>query len=116
MTCSLNFFIILTKVKTNHGLFPKVFIQEALKDAPGGVHIVLEGVASNNAHIVAVGYKCNKNKVILFVSTRRGASTRPAQPYKMKLTNADGNICICEVDRPDLCTIYFARSNNFGHS
>jgi hypothetical protein len=31
------------QVKQYHSLFPKEFIENALKDAPGGVHIVLEG-------------------------------------------------------------------------
>jgi len=29
------------QVKQNHSLFPKDFIEKALKDAPGGVHTVL---------------------------------------------------------------------------
>jgi hypothetical protein len=31
------------QVKHYHSLFPKAFIEEALKEAPGGVHIILEG-------------------------------------------------------------------------
>ena len=31
------------QVKTNSGMFPKQFINDALEDAPGGVHLVLKG-------------------------------------------------------------------------
>ena len=31
------------QVKQYHSLFPKDFIEAALKEAPGGVHILLEG-------------------------------------------------------------------------
>ena len=75
------------------------------------MHIVLEGVAPNNAPLVAVGYKYNKKKVILFICTRRGLSTRPGKPYEMKFTDTVGNVCIREVERPDCCSIYFNRSN-----
>jgi hypothetical protein len=30
------------QVKTGHGLFPKKFIEDTLKDAPGGIWIVLQ--------------------------------------------------------------------------
>ena len=32
------------QVKTNHKLFPKDYINDALEDAPGGTHIVLKGM------------------------------------------------------------------------
>ena len=101
----------MLQVKTHHGLFPKVYIQEALKNAPGGIHIVLGGVAPNNAPLVVVGCKYNKKKVILFVATKRDFSTRTGKPYEMKFTDTDGNVCVRKVERPNLCGIYFGRSN-----
>ena len=44
------------QVKQNHSLFPKVFIEEALKEAPGGVHIALEGTTQCEVTLIAVGY------------------------------------------------------------
>ena len=99
------------QVKTNHGLFPKQYIQEALKDASDGVNIVLEGVAPNNAPLVVVGYKYNKKKAILFVAIRRSVSTRADKPYEMKFTEIDRSVCVREVERPHLCGLYFKRSN-----
>ena len=34
---------VVHQSKTNHSLFPKQCIEEALKDAPGGCHVALEG-------------------------------------------------------------------------
>jgi len=45
---------VVLQVKNNKGLFPKDFLEDALKDAPGGVHIVLKGQAPNG-----VGSDCN---------------------------------------------------------
>ena len=44
-------------VKTGHALYPKDFITEALKDAPGGVHIVLHGRHPNGKNLIAVGWR-----------------------------------------------------------
>ncbi len=45
------------QVKTNSALYPKAFIEDALADAPGEVHIVLEGKASNEIPLTAIGYR-----------------------------------------------------------
>jgi hypothetical protein len=55
------------QIKQYHSLFPKEFIESALKDAPGGVHILLEGVTKDEVTLVAMGYrysckKCRKLK------------------------------------------------------
>jgi hypothetical protein len=33
-------------------LFPKAFIEDALKDAPGGVHIALEGTTQSEVTLI----------------------------------------------------------------
>jgi hypothetical protein len=45
------------QIKQYNALFPKDFIEEALKDAPGGVHIVLEGITKDEVPLVAIGYR-----------------------------------------------------------
>jgi hypothetical protein len=35
------------QIKQYHSLFPKEFIESVLKDAPGGAHILLEGVTKD---------------------------------------------------------------------
>ena len=45
------------QVKTRHKDYPKVFIEDALKGMPGGVHLVINGVNKViGEKLVAVGY------------------------------------------------------------
>jgi hypothetical protein len=45
------------QVKQYKALFPKDFISTALEDAPGGVSIVLDGVAPNGVPLIVLGYR-----------------------------------------------------------
>jgi len=44
------------QVKQHHSLLPKKIIKSALKEAPGGVHILLEGTTQAEDPLVALGY------------------------------------------------------------
>jgi hypothetical protein len=44
------------QVKQYHSLFPKAYIEEALKESPGRVHIILEGKTQCEVPLIAVGY------------------------------------------------------------
>jgi hypothetical protein len=44
------------QLKTNSALYPKAFNKDTLADAPGEVHIVLEGKASTDITLTAIGY------------------------------------------------------------
>ena len=41
------------QVKNNKALYPKEYIEKALENAPGGVHIVLKGTAPNGVDLIA---------------------------------------------------------------
>ena len=43
------------QVKSNHGLFPKIYIEAMLKNAPGGTHIVLKGT-HDDIDLITLGY------------------------------------------------------------
>ena len=43
--------------KNNKALYPKDYIEGALNDMPGGVHILLAGTHSNGTLLVALGYR-----------------------------------------------------------
>ena len=62
-------------IKMNHGRSPKKWLEEKMKDFPGGTWIVLEGQTKKHADLICIGYKCNKLKVLTFVLARRSAST-----------------------------------------
>ena len=64
------------QVKTNHGLFPKDFIEKHLKDAPGGTHMVLKGTHPSSGHkLVAIGYRYNSKVTLSFVTTKNASLT-----------------------------------------
>ena len=92
-------------------MFPKEYIEEASKDAPGGVHILLEGVTKDEVSLVALGYRYSRKTVLHFVLTKNGGSSKPGDPYKMRYTDSFGNICIRNVDRPQVVSNFFASSN-----
>jgi len=99
------------QVKQYHNLFPKDFIEDALKDAPGGVHIVLKGTTRDEVTLVAVGYRYSRKTILHFVMTENSGDTSPGDPYEMKYTDSYGNICTRFVDRPEAISKFFASSN-----
>ena len=90
------------QIKQYHSLFPKEFIKSALKDAPGGVHILLEGVTKDEVTLVAMGYRYSQKTILFFVFTKSAGSSKPGDPYQMKYTDSFGNICTRYVDRPQV--------------
>jgi hypothetical protein len=99
------------QVKQYHTLFPKDFIEEALKEAPGGVHIVLKGTTKDEVNLVAVGYRYSRKTILHFVLTENSGGTGEGDPYEMKYTDSYGNICTRYVDRPEVVSNFFASSN-----
>jgi hypothetical protein len=99
------------QIKQQHSLFPKEYIEEALKDAPGGVHILLEGMTKDEVLLVALGYQYSQKTVLHFVLTKNGGSSKPGDPCKMRYANSFGNICIQNVDQPQVVSNFFASSN-----
>ena len=99
------------QVKQYHSLFPKAFIEETLKDAPGGVHIALEGKPQCEVTLIAVGYRYSRKTVLFFLLTKNAGSLSEGKPYEMKYTDSYGNVCTRFVDRPDVISKFFATSN-----
>jgi hypothetical protein len=90
------------QIKQYHSLFPKEFIESALKDAPGGVHILLEGVTKDEVTLVAMGYRYSQKTILFFVFTKSSESSKPGDPYQMKYTDSFGNICTWYVYWPQV--------------
>jgi hypothetical protein len=99
------------QVKQFHTLFPKEYIEEALKDASGGVHIVLKGTTRDEVNLVAIGYCYSRKTILHFVMTENAGNTGQGDPYEMKYTDSYGNICTHFVDWPDVVSKFFASSN-----
>ena len=65
-------------VKTSSRLFPKTALEERMKHYPSGASLVLEcEVPGEDIKLLAIGYKYNKKKVLLFVATKNAGSTLP---------------------------------------
>ena len=82
----------ILQVKTGHSLFPKAFIENALKDAPGGVHIVLRGQHPNGKTLFAIGYRYSGKKTMFFVMTPCAGSTIFGDKFESKFTDVYGNV------------------------
>ena len=78
-------------VKQAHALYPKDFIADVLKNAPGGVHIVLKGRHEGHT-IIAIGYRYSSKSTLFFVMTDGAGSTTPGKPYEMKFIDEHGNV------------------------
>jgi hypothetical protein len=99
------------QVKQYHSLFPKNFIEEALKEAPGGVHIVLKSTTMDEVNLIAVGYRYSHKTILHFVLRENAGSTSEGDHYEMKYTDSYGNICTRLVDRPEVISNFFALFN-----
>ena len=99
------------QVKSNHGLYPKKFIEEVLEGVPGGTHIVLQGTAPNEAELIAVEYRYSSKVSLCFVATKNAGSTREGEPYETKFTDGHGNVYVRLVSRPALISSFFNKSN-----
>ena len=80
----------MLQVKSNHGLYPQYYIQEHLKDSPGGTHIVLEGTYPRGHALVSIGYRYNLKVTLFFVITKNAGSTSQGKLYEMKFTDSHG--------------------------
>jgi hypothetical protein len=99
------------QVKQYHSFYPKAFIEEALKEAPGGVHIILEAKTLCEVPLIAVGYRYSRKTILFFVLTENAGGTTERDPYEMKFTDAYGNIVTCYMDHPVVISYFFRSSN-----
>jgi hypothetical protein len=98
------------QVKTGHALLPKCFIEEKLRDAPGGVWIVMEST-HQGVPLVTLGYRYSTRTTLFFVATKDSGTTAKGTPYEMKYTDDWGNVNIRYVDHPEIISKFFERSN-----
>ena len=102
----------ILNVKTNHSRIPKKFLEDTMKDFPGGTWITLEGRAEKEeVDLICIGYKYNKKKVLTFICTKGAGSTKGGEPYEAKFPDKFGNVCVRYIARPECVTTYFKFSN-----
>ena len=98
---------VVYQIKTNYGLFPKQFIEEKLKDASSGMHIVLEGKHPEGANLVVIGYRYNLKVTLYFVITKNTGSIRKGKPYEMKFMDSHSNVHVRLVDKLSIISEFF---------
>lgn len=99
-------------VKTSHSRTPKKFLEENMKDFPGGTWVTLTGKTEHEGvELVCIGYKYNKKSVLTFISTRGAGSTKEGEPYEARFPDKFGNMCVRHVARPEVVSNYFKFSN-----
>ena len=99
-------------VKTAYSRSPKKFLEETMKDFPGGTWITMVGKPEKEeVELICIGYKYNKKKVLTFVMTKGAGSTRPGEPYQARYPDKYGNVCCRHVSRPEIISNYFKFSN-----
>jgi hypothetical protein len=103
---------VVFQIKQNQELFPKAFFEEALKEAPGGAHIVLEGTTQCEIPLIAVGYRYSRKTTLFFVVTKGAGSLVNGNPYEMKLTVSYENLMAPFVDCSQVISSFFQASNS----
>ena len=99
-------------VKTGHARSPKKYLEEKMKDWPGGTWITMEGTpVKEGVPLVCIGYKYNKKTVLTFMMTRGAGKTTDGEPYEARFPDKYGNVCIRLVRRPEIISNYFKYSN-----
>jgi hypothetical protein len=98
------------QMKQYHASFQKEYIEEALKDAPGGVHILLEGTTENEVPLLALGYRYSRKTVLHFVLTKNAGSSKPGMPYQMRYIDLP-NFLVCLLLGHSLCWNGFGMKN-----
>ena len=99
----------ILQIKTNHSRSPKLYLEELMKDWPGGTWVVMEGVTEKeDVALVCIGYKYNKKKVLTFVCSKGAGSTEAGKPYEAKFPDRFGNVCVRHVGRPCVINTFFS--------
>ncbi len=99
------------QVKTAHKHYPKAWLEEKMKDMGAGTWLCLKATTpGDEVPLIAVSYKYNKKRVLLFIMTEGAGSTRPGAPYNCQFRNKNG-IVVKKVPHPDFITKYFDCAN-----
>ena len=94
-------------VKTTHTRSQKKYLDEMIKDYPGGTWITVEWRCNKDGvDLICIGHKYNKKKVLTFVLTKGSGATTHGELYETRFPDKFGNV-IRHVARPDIISNYF---------
>ena len=97
-------------IKTGYSKSPKKYLDDKMKDFPGGTWITLE-TEIDSVSIVCIGYKYNKRNVLTFILTKGAGSSKHGDPYEARFPDKFGNVCVRHIARPEIISTYFQVSN-----
>ena len=97
-------------IKISHSRSLKKFLDNEMKDMPGGTWIVLEATIDDEI-VFCVGYKYNKKNVLIFMCSRGSGSTDAGVSYEARFPDKYGNVCTRHVARPQVVSTYFKYYN-----
>ena len=86
--------------------FPKKLLQDSLGPHPSGSWMGATATVAG-VELVATGYKYNRAKVLMFVSTKGAGRLTPGAPYVARFPGAGGNVQQRLVPRPELVGEFF---------
>lgn len=78
-------------VKASHAGFPKEYFENAMKNFPGGFHMVLKAPVNNDEpegeQIYVIGYKYSSRKVLSSIASENTGTTLPGRGYEARWTD-----------------------------
>ena len=102
----------ICSIKSNTSCFPHAQLKKEMKNFPSGAYLVMECMApGTNVNLVAIAYKYNSKKTLLFAMSRDAETTEPGLPYVARYANEHGNVRERRVLRPRCLSIYFRAAN-----
>ena len=96
-------------MKTSYATYPKKFIEETMENWPAGSHLVLE--TKKYIKLLAIGYKYNKRKVTMFLTTKDAGHTDKGLCYKVRWKDKNNNTNCRQVPRCEIVSKYFGKCN-----
>jgi hypothetical protein len=104
-----NHFVMV--IKTAHAGYPKKYLEEKMADVPSGNKLVMTATV-NGVEVVALAYRYNRKKTLLFLLTKGAGSTAfdPEHPYVAKFLDHSGHNNERHIPRSAVLNRFFAAS------
>ena len=89
-------------------------LENLMKYYPGGSYLVMNStpIVPVGIPLMAIGYKYNSRKVLVFIATEGAGSTEPGNPYLSCFPDIYSNDYVQPVVRPHLLGRYFNACNS----
>jgi hypothetical protein len=100
----------IANVANCHGGYPKQWIEDKLKSLTSGSMIFLTAIYQG-VPMIATGYKFNRKRTLLYISTRDAGAASNGVAYEAKFPDSHGNLRSRSVPRAELISTFYSGSN-----